>query len=83
MNEREGGWVQVHSGEIKVVMKVDGGIQTVRFDKVTMESLLDAASILGNWLEVPYEDRVKEVRRLHDRDQFGAAIRDELEGFGE
>lgn len=74
-----------------VIEVTDEGISISRYDQRgctcasgsprTIEGLEYSSGVLSRWLELPYEDRGAECKRVCERDQFDAAIREMFGSF--
>lgn len=74
------GTIVIDDGHITVRIQHEGSRTTsCEYDHVTIESLMDAARVLGTWMDISHEDIAKECRRVHARDQRRAALREAIE----
>lgn len=74
----EGGVIVVAAGRIFVIKQETSGQTQTQYEEATIENLADAARVLSAWLDLSSEDHATECRRIHDRDQFLAYLRDAI-----
>jgi len=67
------GIITVSKDRIIVTADMDGGQSSIDLD-FNVESLVYAAGVLARWMDVPYEDLAKEVKRIHSNDQSEAFL---------
>jgi len=79
MTER--GIIIVSDNRITVRRQQRNDITEVIFDEATIENLQDATRILASWTDLKFEDIARECRRVHDKDQFDASLREAIQGW--
>ena len=73
------GIIIISDNGITVRRQQRNDITEATYDEATIENLQDATRVLAAWMDVKFEDTAMECRRVHDKDQFGAFLREAIQ----